>query len=283
MRLSSIAFGLSWIVLTGSWAACAAAADASDFRRRAHVATENTDLNLEDIKAEIRFGREVGARILARERLYENAALSRYVSLVGHVLTNFSHRSELRFYFAVLDDDNVNAYSAPGGYVFVTRGALRAMRDESELAAVLAHEIAHIELRHIVKALNIRAVDASLESGLSVLFGGGSDTARAAFQQAVDQATSLLFEQGFRVQEELDSDRAAARLLANAGYDPTALQRYLERVDADTSSERSTRKRTHPTSETRMRELDRALNDARLRDVSAMRNPERFKSHEQFM
>jgi predicted Zn-dependent protease len=272
-----------WAAACVALGALAPPADATDFRRRSHAIVESTDLNLEDIKAELRFGRELGARILGRERLYENADLSRYVALVGNVLAGYSQRTELRFFFAVLDDDAVNAYSAPGGYVFVTRGALRAMRDESELAAVLAHEIAHIELKHIVKSLNVRAADSSFESGLGLLFGGGSDTARAAFDQAVEQATHVLFEEGFRIQEELDSDNAAIQMLANSGYDPTALQRFLERVDADETSSKSTKKRTHPTSETRMTELDRAINASRLRDVSAMRNPERFKSHEQFM
>jgi predicted Zn-dependent protease len=257
-------------------------AGADDFRRRAHASTENADTNLEDIKAEIRFGRELGARILGRERLYDNAELTRYVTLVGNVLAGYSQRSELNFYFAVLDNDAVNAYSAPGGYIFVTRGALRAMRDESELAAVLAHEIAHIELKHIVKALKIRSADNAFESGLSLLFGGGSDTARAAFDQAVDQATQVLFEEGFHIQEELDSDGAALLLLAYAGYDPTALQRFLERVDADANTA-TAKKRTHPTSETRMTALDRAIGNSRLRDVSAMRNSERFKSHERLL
>ncbi len=283
MRLPALSNWVSLTLATWICVAPATAADAPDFRRRAHVTVETTDLNLEDIKAEIRFGREVAARILARERLYENAALSHYIALVGNVLATYSRRSDLQFYFAVIDDDSVNAYSTPGGYIFVTRGALRAMRDEAEMAAVLAHEIAHIELRHIVSAMHIRAADTSLETGLSVLFGGGSDTARAAFYQAVDQATQLLFEQGFRIQEELDSDRAATQLLANAGYDPSALQRYLERVDGDTKTNKSTKTITHPTSETRLGALDRTINESRLRDMTAMRNSERFKSHAQFM
>ncbi len=261
----------------------ALASDAADFRKRAHTITTDTDLNLADIEAEISFGRELAARILARERLYDNAELSRYVSLVGNLVAGYSSRTELQFFFAVIDDDSINAFSAPGGYVFVTRGALRNMKDESELAAVLAHEIAHIELKHIVKALKIRAVDSSFESGLGLLFGGGSDTARALFDQAVDQATKVLFEEGFHVQEELDTDIAAIDLLANSGYDPTALQRFLERVDREAPSSSSKKKRTHPTSETRMNALDRAINESRLRDVSAMRNKERFTSHERSM
>jgi predicted Zn-dependent protease len=268
--------GLLPVALCALLAFLPAHADAQDFRRRAHVAGADSDTNLEDIKTEIRFGREVAARILGRERLYENAELTRYVSLVGQILANNSQRAELRFHFAILDTDYVNAYSAPGGYVFITRGALKNMRDEAELAAVLAHEIAHVQQRHIVKALNIRATDTSLVSGLSILLGGATDTARAAFFQAVDKATSLLFEEGYRVQDELESDRVAALLLANSGYDPTALRRYLLRVDEDDGKNAH---RTHPSGNERMAALSAVMREYALEQLIYPRQEARFQSY----
>jgi len=139
-----------------------------------------------DITEEVRFGREVAARVIARYGLYENLQLMKYVNLVGKVLAMSTNRPELEFRFAVLNTDEINAYAAPGGYIFVTRGALAKMRDEAELAGVLAHEIGHVVEKHVVKELDIKGNDDSAVSGLARVIGGSSDSARLAFAQAVD-------------------------------------------------------------------------------------------------
>lgn len=255
--------GIRWIVMTLLCGVLApqwgpAQAD-SDVRRRAHMARSN-ELNVEDIRAEISFGREIAARVLGREPLYDQAELTRYVSLVGNALAVNSTRPELQFYFAVLDSEHVNAYSTPGGYVFVTRGALKQMTSEVELAAVLAHEIAHVQQRHIVNALNIRAREENkLGAWMAALVGGSGETAKVAFFQAVDKATDLLFVEGFNVRDELDSDRVALILLANSGYDSGALRTVLQRVEAEPSNTTNTPKRTHPPSAERLSGLNDAL------------------------
>ena len=71
-------------------------------------------------------------------------------------------RPELRYYFGILDTEDINGYAAPGGYIFVTTGALKLMRNEAQLAGVLAHELAHINQKHIVKQLNLQSTDLSL-------------------------------------------------------------------------------------------------------------------------
>jgi len=255
------------------------AAAEQDFRRRAHAINSN-EFEANDIKAELAFGREVAARILGREHLRDNAELARYVALVGQALASNSNRAELPFYFAVLDSEQVNAYSTPGGYVFVTRGALRQMRDEAELAAVLAHEIAHVQLRHIVNAMHIRGKETSgVMTWMSVVTGGSADTAKVAFFQAVDQATALLFEEGFNIRDELAADRVALMLLANTGYDPEALNRFLTRIDTPAESTTSNGKRTHPSGAERLTALTAALSAQGLTDLNLPRRSERFASY----
>ena len=151
MTSSPIKVFVTLLLLISTLCGATNAAAESDFRRRAHAVNSN-EFETGDIQAEVAFGREIAARILGREPLRDNAELARYVTLIGQALALNSGRSELSFYFAVLDSEQVNAYSTPGGYVFVTRGALKQMRDEAELAAVLAHEIAHVQLRHIINA-----------------------------------------------------------------------------------------------------------------------------------
>lgn len=255
------------------------AAAEQDYRRRAH-ATNNNEFVTGDIKAELAFGREVAARILGRERLRENAELTRYVTLIGQALASNSGRSELPFHFAVLDSEQVNAYSTPGGYVFVTRGALQTMGDEAELAAVLAHEIAHVQLRHIVNAMHIRGKEESgVMTWMSIITGGSTDTAKVAFFQAVDQATNLLFEEGFNIRDELAADRVALMLLANTGYDPEALSRFLIRIDAPTEPTAHPDKRTHPSGAERLTALTAGLHAQGLTDLKLPRRQERFASY----
>lgn len=258
---------------------CGAVAQAEEqpFRLRSHaVAAQLT--NAGDVEAEISFGRDVAARVLGRFPLQQDDALTRYLNLIGTALAAHSSRSDLNFHFALLDSNSVNAYSAPGGYIFITRGALLQAEDEAELAAILAHEIAHVSERHIVKALNIRASDSASSVGLGRLLSGSSDTARVAFGQAVDQAISILFERGYSQQDELESDQVATLLLAHSGYDPLALRRYLERVQEHEQNSAALNT-THPPSRQRLRTLDRVIEEEHLQQLTLARNSTRFKRH----
>ena len=151
---------------------------------------------------------------------------------------------------------DANAYSTPGGYIFITRGAIDMAQDEAELAAILAHEVAHVTLRHIVKDLNIHGSEVSNLSGLTAILGAFGDTTRVALNQTVDKAMSILFATGFNVKEELEADQTAALLLAETGYDPTALKRYLKRLAAKTLETHSSEIQTHPPSSQRIQALD---------------------------
>lgn len=271
--------GSLWALLGASLlhGGMAAAAEPQSFRLRAHTAAAQL-ITSSDVEAEIRFGRDVAARVLGRFHLQSDGALTRYLNLIGAALAAHSSRGDLRFHFALLDSNGVNAYSAPGGYIFITRGALKLAQDEAELAAVLAHEIAHVSERHIVEALNIRASEADGTAGLGRLLSGSSDTARVAFAQAVDEAVAILFEKGYSQQDELESDQVATLLLAQSGYDPLALRRYLARAQAfDHNS--AALNTTHPPSQQRLQTLDRLIADEHLQELTLVRNTTRFKRH----
>ncbi len=239
-------------------------ANEQNFRMRAHqmAVNENT---AEDVEAEIAFGRTIAARILGQFDIVKDKQLIHYVNLVGRSLAFNSSRSDLQFYFTVLDTDFINAYSTPGGYVFITRGALQAMRNEAELAAVLAHEIAHISEKHIVKEFKIKAVDKSATAGLSQLLGSASSSAKVAFSQAVDNAVNLLLEKGFKQQDELEADRVALMLMAATGYDPMALGRFLKRTRH--SKVKARHKSTHPPTSARIDSLNRIAHDEGLEQL----------------
>lgn len=275
--LSRAAVAVSCIAILASTAFAAT----DDFRRRLPDKTlaQDSSYKTTDVTAEIQFGRDVAARILGRYKYHDNESVNRYLNLVGKAVALHAGRPELEYHFALIQADSVNAYAAPGGYVFVTTGALAQMQDEAELAAVLAHEVAHVTERHVVKALNIRGRDESTEAGLARLVAGSTDAARVAFAQAVDSAVELLFDKGLKKQDELDADRLAVVLLANTGYDPSALKRYFNRVQGLTGEETRVVNATHPPFSDRLAALDQVMS---AEGFSSLKNPtakERFLKH----
>ena len=229
------------------------AAAQQKFRLRINQSVVDEYLS-EDIAAEIAFGKQVAAHVLGKLPLLESPILTRYVSLVGKTLVQHASRDDINFHFAVLNDARANAFSTPGGYVFITLGAIELAQDEAELAAILAHEIAHINARHIVNAIKIRGSDSSQVSGFIRFLGAAGNTGQVALGQAVDKAIALLFQEGFNKTQELEADRLATYLLAETGYDPTALSRYLQRLHNQTSHGLADSS-THPTSHQRLDKL----------------------------
>lgn len=195
------------------------------------ISSEGSGLYSEsDSEAELIVGREVAAHLLGKFRLTQDAKLQRYVNLVGQTLTLNCSRPDLEFHFAVVDSAEINGYSTPGGYIFVTSAALAAMKNEAELAGVLAHEIGHVAERHIVKEINLRGVEKSAATSLATLIGGSSESAAIAFTHSVDLAVEMILRDGYRKQDEMQADSQAVLLCAFAGYDPTGLVTFLERV-----------------------------------------------------
>jgi predicted Zn-dependent protease len=253
-----------------------------DFRIRLHQ-TQNSSgtvaVTQADIDAERRFGRRVAAHILGAQPLVDDDRLTRYVNLLGKSLVLYSSRNELEFYFGVLDSPAINAYSAPGGYVFVTRGAIAAAQDEAELAAVLAHEIAHVNAQHIVKELNIRGSQSTNIASFARILTVSSDTARAVIDQAVDQAMQLLFNNGYKVQDEFEADQRAVLLLAASGYDPSALLRFLTRANDASSTRAGEATATHPAIQDRIEKIKLLIEQENLAQDRFYRRVDRFRRY----
>lgn len=252
----------------------------NNFRSRAHQTVKNINTQ-SDIDAEVQFGKNIAARILGQFKEYKNKTLKRYVSLVGKSLAMNAGRDEIEFHFTVLDADFINAYSAPGGYIFITKGAIEAMRDESELAAVLAHEVAHITEKHIVNEFKIKGQDTSATAGLTNLLGSSSSSAKVAFTQSVDNAVNKLINKGFKKEEELEADKTSLLLLAATGYDTSSLRRYLKRakrINRKTAS-RNQHKATHPPTSKRIKSLKRIAKQEGLNKLRQPKGTSRFKKY----
>ncbi|MBF0236558.1 MAG: M48 family metalloprotease [SAR324 cluster bacterium] len=229
------------------------AEEAQSFRQRAwqqqYVFSEN------DIRAEIQFGRNLAARILSRYKMNQEERMNRYVALMGSGLAAQLGRNELTWHFGVLDTDDINAYACPGGYVFITRGAIQKMSNEAELAGVLAHEIGHVNLRHVVQALNIKGKNDSTSATLAQLIGGSTESFRVVFDQLTEQAYKLLFEQGLEQKDEFEADAYATQSLVSTNYQVQPYLDYLEKLTPVSGNTVTVLSKTHPSPAQRVLKL----------------------------
>jgi predicted Zn-dependent protease len=171
---------------------------------------------------EIEIGRGIAATIAGRYRVSTDAALTRYVSLVGLTVANQDPRGDIDYHFAVLETPTVNAYAAPGGYVFVTRGALGIMQNEAELAGVLAHEVGHVNRKHVIN--QIRKSDTMREVKDQL------DIQGATLDRVVGSGTNALF-MGLSRDDELEADSLGLEYASAAGYDPGGLAAFVARLN----------------------------------------------------
>ena len=176
------------------------------------------------------FMREIRARLT----LVDDPLVERYVQSVGYRLAASSDRRDLAFTFFVVEDDSLNAFAAPGGFIGLNSGMILATQSESELASVLAHEIAHVTQRHIV-----RAIDHASRSNLPVLAGilaavivGAHDVEAGQATAAAVIGTSAQRQINFTRQNEMEADRVGIRILADAGFDPRAMVGVFETLQS---------------------------------------------------
>lgn len=183
------------------------------------------------VNEEIGLGRELAARILGAAPPLADPAVQAYVNQVGRWLTLHTERPDLPWHFAVAATDDVGAFATPGGSVILTAGLLRLMRDENELAGVLAHEIAHVVHKHHVRAIMKRA-RAQLATELATELAAQYVAKNPLVTQALLGAGMSLYGSGLDQGDEYAADRAGMVIAARAGYDPTGLVYLLTTLDS---------------------------------------------------
>lgn len=221
---------------------------------------------------EVEIGRGIAATIAGYYGLVQDPELTRYVNLVGMAVASVKPRPDIVYRFAVLDTDAVNAMAAPGGYVFVTRGALALMNDEAMLAGVLGHEIGHVNRRHVVKEIQAHA---RAELGLEGIAEQIDITGEEYLEQTVHLGTTALF-MGLSREDELEADGYGVEVAAGAGYDPNGLTRFLAMLPNAEAERRSLLTKTHPDIEDRMEEIDDTIGGLDI-DAGTVTADDRFQ------
>nr|MEE4269601.1 M48 family metallopeptidase [Candidatus Krumholzibacteria bacterium] len=206
-------------------------------------------------------GRAVAATILETYPPLDNPEANAYLNLLGQTLAMASDRPETfgGYHFLLLDSDEINAFAAPGGLVLVSRGLVACCENEDALAAVLAHEISHVQNKDGLRAIkasrwtSLAAV--SLEEGFRNL--GNEDLKEVAnqFSGCIDDIAQTLVVNGYARGQEMAADASAVTILERVGYAPQALESMLGEMDKRLKPGGPGFARTHPSAKDRMTEV----------------------------
>jgi predicted Zn-dependent protease len=200
--------------------------------RVVNPATGQTEFTAMSPAEEQQIGQEQHPQVLVQfGGAYDDAELQAYVTRIGDQLAAVSELPELDFTFTVLNSEVINAFALPGGYVYITRGLLALADNEAELAGVMAHEIGHVTARHSAQRYS-RGVLA--QGGLAIgtilagVLGGG---AAADLVQQAGGVGAQAYLAGYSRDQEFQADELGVRYMARAGYDPTAMSSFLEKLE----------------------------------------------------
>lgn len=186
---------------------------------------------------------------------YSNPAWTRYINLVGQTVAEVSDRPTLNYHFAILNSQEQNAFAAPGGYIFITVGLLKTLKNEAELAGVLAHEIAHVTQKHMLDAIRRGA----LMGSVSELTLTAMKQDPAMFSSVIDEMTDLLFTKGLDKDKEFEADVVGVEYAYRAGYNPQGLEDYLQTLAKEEGHVESKFFTTHPSTTLRISKIDTLL------------------------
>ena len=207
---------------------------------------------------ETRIGRQVSGDLLGAAPLVKDDNLQRYVNTVGRWVALQSSRPDLPWHFGVIESDDINAFSAPGGYVFLTKGLYKRLNNEADLAGVLAHEVAHVTLKHHLNLLKQSQLIGVLAQTVSKEVKNGDQ----AVQNLIGNGAEMMA-RSLDKESEFEADRIGIVYAARAGYDAWGLPTVLQ--DMATINAKDDRLallyKTHPAAADRLARLGDAVGD----------------------
>lgn len=212
-------------------------------------------------------GRVLAAKVAAQfGGVYKDKHWTNYVNLVGRGLAPYSNRPDIKYRFAILNSDEINAYSCPGGYTFVTKGLLKQLDNEDQLAGVLAHEIAHVSQRHIEKEIKKqKSMGAVFEAGMTYAHDSGniSGAEKEAIEKLGEASWDILISKGLAQTDEFESDRVGTDNIYKMGYNPYGVYQVLEKLEklekAGGGGKMKVIMSTHPPASKRLKQLEKHI------------------------
>jgi len=220
--------------------------------------TGKSEIMLIPESQEIEMGKETDRSIREQYGFYQDPALASYVDRVARRLVPYTHRNKLEYHFAVLDTPVENAFAAPGGFVYVTRGLLAMMNSEAELATVLGHELGHVNARHSVREYSKQLL---LTGGLLVGSVLSEDVAKVAPYLMIGLQVLFL---KFSRDDEYQADSLGVLYSRSAGYSPGQMIPFFHSIQkleekAGSGTKLPNFLSTHPLTEKRIEEAEKML------------------------
>lgn len=242
------------------------------------AAEATSDVSPEEERA---MGKDMSALLLGAKPLLRHPAAEQYVNRLGLWIALQSERPELPWRFGIINDNGINAFAAPGGYVFVTKGLLLSVKSESELAGVLGHEIAHVIKRHHVQVAKKKGMG-KLVSGV---IGQYAQKEGAPELAAMNNLFKNVYTSGLDQADEYEADELGVVLATRAGYSPYGLPSVLQMFAAANAKTPGFELlfSTHPMPNDRLNRLDKLMGDkldgfekTASQDSSRLRNIQRL-------
>jgi len=207
-------------------------------------------------KEEQTIGESVSVEIINKYGgLVRDEAITRRVNLVGKSLANYCDRQDLVFRFGVLNSPSINAFSAPGGTVLITKGLYDQVQNDDQLAGVLAHEISHVTKRHAISIID-RDETFSGAAGVASNVGAASSKADIAkYSKGAGKVSTTLMDKGLDPSKEFEADKAGTQLAATVGYAADGLEQFLKLLQQHETGKTKFFP-THPPLDKRIQKLD---------------------------
>ncbi|MEK7449235.1 MAG: M48 family metalloprotease [Planctomycetota bacterium] len=249
------------------------------------TATAGAALMPFSIDEEVEIGRTMAARLIeASGGLGPDEKLNRYVNLVGRYIALHVSREDLDsslYQFAVVNTDEINAFAMPGGYILITRGALKNIQNESELAGVLAHEIAHVDKGHMLSAIKTAYGMQFLGQMAEIYNEKNNNKLNQMLSNSSEFGLTTLYQKGLSRESEEEADQEAVKLLAACGYQPDGLKNFLNRIKDQGNQNASflkTLAATHPNPLERIKTIDDYLARKNLDKTTGQSLTERYQT-----
>jgi predicted Zn-dependent protease len=210
-------------------------------------------------------GRSVAATILSNYKAFNQTEATQYLNTLGKLLSMYSQKPETfgGWHFMIMDTDEINAFAAPGGFILISRGMLRCCRNEDELAAVLAHEIGHVQREHGLRAISKSRWTSAVtimvaEAGKNL---GGQQLAELTtlFEGSITDVTKTLANSGYARSFEREADGDAVVILRRVGYNPEGLVNMLTEMGKRLEKDTRGFAKTHPAPADRIKDIRRAI------------------------
>jgi predicted Zn-dependent protease len=220
---------------------------------------------------EVGVGQGVAEQITQQYPVYNNAEVGLYISGLGEKIVSVCDRKDVTYHFTVLDTSVINAFAAPGGYIYITNGLLAKASNEAEVVAVLSHEVGHIVARH-----SAQQIQTQFAVGLASELSGLNNTS-PLFQNMVGLGTNLAL-QGYSRENEFEADYYGALYSSRLGYDPNAEVTFFQKLQKEqgkSSDLLASWFSSHPPTDERIREFEK--NKGELPSLSGKLNQKEYQ------